>query len=102
MIVNLLVFPVAGLLLLPAIHGTLDPQATPLWILAALPVTLGLVLIGGNLGLVLAARHVAGWNGETAAMAVWAALCVATFVLLGAYSPLNLALRLVLRGLAGP
>lgn len=101
LIVNLLVFPVAGLLLLPSMPRMLDPQTTPLFFVA-LPVALGLVLTGLNVGLVLAARRAFGWNGETAAMAVWTALCVATFVLLGAYSPLNLALRLVLRGFAGP
>jgi len=101
LVVNLLLFPVVGQLLSPALQRVMDPQTTPLWILAALPATLGLVLIGANVGLLLAARRVAGWNGETAAMAVWTGLCVATFVLLGAYSPLNLALRLLLRGFAG-
>lgn len=101
LIVNLLVFPAASLLFLPGMYRLLDPLTTPLWILAGLPVFLGLALIGCNAALAVAAWRRAGWTGEAAAMAVWTALSVLTFALLGGYSPFTLFLRRGLDALAG-
>jgi hypothetical protein len=100
LLVNLFGFPAASFVLLPALAWLATAAAAPLWLFLALPVAVGLALLAVNVWLVGAAWRAHGWGGEAAAMSAWTGLCVLTFAMLGAFSPLNLALRLAIGGMA--
>lgn len=93
LLVNLLGFPVAGVLM-RALLRVMAVAGTQLWIPIALTLGVGIALMIANIVLVGLAYRSPGWTASTIAMAGWSLVCIATLILLGSYSPLNLALAL--------
>ena len=98
LLVNLFGFPAASFLVLPVLARLATAASAPSWLHIALPVALGVALLALNAWLVQAAWRENGWGAETAAMSAWTGLCPIFFVLLGAFSPINLVLRLATGG----
>jgi hypothetical protein len=94
LLVNLFGFPAASFVLLPVLAWLAMAVSAPRSLHIALPVTLGLPLLVLNVWLVREAWRENAWGAEAAAMSVWTGLCLITFVVLGAFSPISLALRL--------
>jgi len=81
---------------MPVLARLATAASAPIWLHIAVPHALGVALLVLNAWLVRAAWHEQGWGTETVAMSAWTGLCLIFFALLGAFSPINLVVRLVL------
>ena len=97
-LLNVLGFPVAAYVATLVVRGLAILQA-PAIALVAVVTGAGLVLLAINIWLTWAAARSRASGASIAAMAAWTLACAATLVLLGAYSPLTLALNFAFGGL---